>query len=121
MLTNPASKMAGLNFFKMKKLFIIFLLLFTVSCTSIQGVLVTEKKEGWFNGVRVGDLIISPNPFSFLNPFLDRGFYYCKANESDGTPLANPVCYKVKYSTYKDEKSVYDREKDYEVKLKDKK
>ena len=105
----------------MKKLFIIFLLLFTVSCTSIHGVLVTEKKEGWFNGVRVGDLIISPNPFSFLNPFLDRGFYYCKANETDGTPLANPVCYKVRYSSYNDESSKYEREKNYEVKLKEKK
>ncbi|MFM6973040.1 MAG: hypothetical protein ACKO47_02185 [Alphaproteobacteria bacterium] len=105
----------------MKKLALIFLVLFVTSCTSTKGVAVHEKKDGWFNAIRVGDYIFLPNPLSFLNPFVDRGFYYCKANDNDGTPLANPICYKVKYSSYNDEKSKYDREKDYEVKLKEKK
>ena len=95
------------------------------SCTSIYGTSVSDKKDGWFNGIRSGDFVVLPNPLSFLNPFLDRGFYYCKSNTEDNSPLANPICYKVKYSSYTDQKSSYDRDKDYEakseIKLKDKK
>ncbi|NBX52461.1 MAG: hypothetical protein EBT63_02265 [Proteobacteria bacterium] len=88
------------------------------------GTSVSDKKDGWFNGARKGDFVVLLNPFSFLNPFLDRGFYYCKSNDEDNTPLANPICYKVKYSSYIDQKSSYDRDKDYEkkseIRLKDK-
>jgi len=66
----------------------------------------SEKKEGWFNGIRRSD--IGPaSPFSFLNPFVQRGFMYCKANDKNESGLADPVCYRVRYSTYSEEKSGY--------------
>ena len=45
------------------------------------------------------------SPFSFLNPFVQRGFMYCKANDKNDSGLADPVCYRVRYSSYLDEKS----------------
>jgi hypothetical protein len=88
----------------MKKILLTFCVLTTVSCTSVSGRLVSEKKEGWFNGIRRSD--IGPaSPFSFLNPFVQRGFMYCKANDKIDSGLADPVCYQVRYSTFSQEKS----------------
>lgn len=90
----------------MKKISLVLAILITSSCTSVTGHLVSEKKEGWFNGVRRSD--IGPvSPFSFLNPFVQRGFIYCKANDMNEQGLADPVCYRVRYSTYSEEKSAY--------------
>jgi len=100
-----------------KKNIIIVALLTTFSCSSIHGVPLTDKKEGWFNGVRKGDIISPPNPFSFFNPFLTRGFLYCKANDIEGSALANPICYEVKYSSYNSEKSIYENDKTFEKKV----
>ena len=79
-----------------------------------------KKKEGWFNTVRKGDLIVPPNPLSLLNPFLDRGFMYCKANDKADSILADPVCYKVRYSTFDNEKPRAESAK-FEEKIKEEK
>jgi hypothetical protein len=90
----------------MKKILLTLCIFVTTSCTSVSGHLVSEKKEGWFNGIRRSD--IGPgSPFSFLNPFVQRGFMYCKANDKNESGLADPVCYRVRYSTYSEEKSGY--------------
>jgi hypothetical protein len=90
----------------MKKILLTLCVFATASCTSVSGHLVSEKKEGWFNGIRRSD--IGPaSPFSFLNPFVQRGFMYCKANDKNESGLADPVCYRVRYSTYSEEKSGY--------------
>ncbi len=90
----------------MKKILLAISLVSLASCTSVSGHLVSEKKEGWFNGIRRSD--IGPaSPFSFLNPFVQRGFMYCKANDKNESGLADPVCYRVRYSTYSEEKSAY--------------
>jgi hypothetical protein len=102
----------------MKKIISILSLSFLISCSSIHGVPLTDKKEGWFNGVRKGDAIVPPNPFSIFNPFLTRGFLYCKANDIEGSALANPICYEVKYSTYNSEKPRYENDKTFEKKSK---
>ena len=100
----------------MKKILLIALLTSILSsCTATKGVLVSEKKEGWFNGVRNGDYVFLPNPLSMFNPFLDRGFFYCKANEIADTALANPICYQVRYSSYSSEKEEYDEQKAREL------
>ncbi len=88
----------------MKKIVLACCLFVLASCTSIHGVPVSEKKEGWFNGVRRADIEYSQNPLSLLNPVADRGFMYCKANDKADSILADPVCYKVKYSTFENEK-----------------
>ena len=100
----------------MKKIISLLALLTIFSCSAIHGVPLTDKKEGWFNAVRKGDYIVPPNPLSIFNPFLTRGFLYCKANDIEGTPLANPICYDVKYSSYNSEKSKYENDKSYEKK-----
>ena len=104
----------------MKKIILAFCLFALASCTSTHGIPVSEKKEGWFNTVRRGDLIVTPNPLSMLNPFLDRGFMYCKANDKADSILADPVCYKVRYSTFDNEKPRAESNK-FEEKLKEEK
>ena len=90
----------------MKKILLAISILSLASCTTVNGYLVSEKKEGWFNGIRVSD-IGTASPFSFLNPFVQRGFMYCKANDKNESGLADPICYRVRYSTYSQEKSNY--------------
>ncbi len=104
----------------MKKIILAFCLFALASCTSTHGIPVSEKKEGWFNAVRHGDYMVPPNPLSMLNPFLDRGFFYCKANDKADTILADPICYKVKYSTFDNEKPRAESNK-FEEKLKEEK
>ena len=104
----------------MKKIILAFCLFVLASCTSTQGVPVSEKKEGWFNTVRRGDFIVPPNIFSMFNPFLDRGFVYCKANDKIDSILADPVCYKVRYSTFDNEKPRAESNK-FEEKIKEEK
>ena len=104
----------------MKKIILAFCLFALASCTATQGIPISEKKEGWFNTVRRGDFIVPPNPLSMLNPFLDRGFMYCKANDKADSILADPVCYKVKYSTFDEEKPRAESAK-FEEKLKEEK
>ena len=104
----------------MKKIILAFCLFALASCTSTHGIPVSEKKEGWFNTVRRGDLIVTPNPLSMLNPFLDRGFMYCKANDKADSILADPVCYKVRYSTFDEEKPRAESNK-FEEKVKEEK
>jgi hypothetical protein len=104
----------------MKKIILAFCLFALASCTSTHGIPVSEKKEGWFNTVRQGDYMVPPNPLSMFNPFLDRGFVYCKANDKADTILADPICYKVKYSTFDNEKSRAESNK-FEEKLKEEK
>jgi hypothetical protein len=103
----------------MKKIILAFCLFALVSCTSTHGIPISEKKEGWFNTVRRGDIEYL-NPFSLLNPFLDRGFMYCKANDKTDSILADPVCYKVRYSTFDNEKPRAESAK-FEEKLKEEK
>ncbi len=100
----------------MKKISLVILLLINISCTSTLGVPLSDKKEGWFNAIRRGDYVVLPNPLSVFNPFLTRGFMYCKANDIEGTPLANPICYEVKYSKFTTEKQDYNDYKLYESK-----
>jgi hypothetical protein len=96
----------------MKKILLAISLVSLASCSTVNGYLVSEKKEGWFNGIRVSD--IGPaSPFSFLNPFVQRGFMYCKANDKNDSGLADPVCYRVRYSTYLNEKSNYSEKNNY--------
>ena len=104
----------------MKKIVLAFCLFALASCTSTHGIPVSEKKEGWFNAVRRGDFMVPPNPLSMLNPFLDRGFVYCKANDKADSILADPICYKVKYSTFDNEKARAENNK-FEEKLKEEK
>jgi hypothetical protein len=96
----------------MKKILLTFSILAITSCSTVNGYLVSEKKEGWFNGIRVSDIGPS-SPFSFLNPFVQRGFMYCKANDKNDSGLADPVCYRVRYSTYLNEKSNYPEKNNY--------
>ena len=96
----------------MKKILLAISLVSLASCSTVNGYLVSEKKEGWFNGIRVSDagsssLLSYINPFSFLNPFAQRGFMYCKVNDKNDSGLADPVCYRVRYSSYSQEKSNY--------------
>ena len=104
----------------MKKIILAFCLFALASCTSTHGIPISEKKEGWFNTVRRGDFVVIPNPLSMLNPFLDRGFMYCKANDKTDSILADPVCYKVRYSTFDNEKPRAESNK-FEEKLKEEK
>ena len=104
----------------MKKIILAFCLLALASCTATHGIPVSEKKEGWFNTVRKGDLIVPPNPISMLNPFSSRGFMYCKANDKTDSILADPVCYKVRYSTFDNEKPRAESNK-FEEKIKEEK
>jgi hypothetical protein len=104
----------------MKKIILAFCLFALASCTSTHGIPISEKKEGWFNTVRRGDFIVPPNIFSMFNPFLDRGFMYCKANDETDSILADPVCYKVRYSTFDNEKPRAESNK-FEEKLKEEK
>jgi len=96
----------------MKKILFAISLVSLASCSTVNGYLVSEKKEGWFNGIRVSDIGPS-SPFSFLNPFVQRGFMYCKANDKNDSGLADPVCYRVRYSTYLNEKSNYSEKNNY--------
>lgn len=89
----------------MKKLLICFIVSLITSCTTVNGYLVSEKKDGWFNGIRVSD-VGRVSPFSSLNPFAQRGFMYCKSNDN-GNGLADPVCYRVRYSSFSQEKNNY--------------
>ena len=104
----------------MKKIILAFCLFALASCTSTHGIPVSEKKEGWFNAVRQGDFMVPPNPLSLLNPFLDRGFVYCKANDKTDSILADPICYKVKFSTFDNEKPRAESNK-FEEKIKEEK
>ena len=104
----------------MKKIILALCLFVLTSCTSTHGIPVSEKKEGWFNATRRGDFRVIPNPLSMLNPFLDRGFMYCKANDKADSILADPVCYKVRYSTFDNEKPRAESNK-FEEKLKEEK
>jgi hypothetical protein len=103
----------------MKKIILALCLFALASCTSTHGIPASEKKEGWFNTSRRGDIAYL-NPFSLLNPFLDRGFMYCKANDKVDSILADPVCYKVKYSSFDNEKPRAESAK-FEEKLKEEK
>ena len=89
----------------MKKILICLFVFLVTSCTAVNGYLVSEKKDGWFNGIRVSD-VGRVSPFSFLNPFAQRGFMYCKSNDN-GNGLADPVCYRVRYSSFSEEKNNY--------------
>ena len=102
----------------MKKILLAISILSLASCSTVNGYLVSEKKEGWFNAIRKGDFMVPPNPLSMLNPFLDRGFVYCKANDKADSILADPICYKVKYSTFDNEKARAESNK-FEEKLKE--